>query len=86
MEGSWSKDDIRRVFVAGAKWWEFHSIGGTMWQSDQRLAEEEATKRYAFQQPVEADAILACKNEYRDGGHRSPICADCGVIMSERNR
>jgi len=46
-EGSWAKDDIRRAFVAGAKWWEFHSTGGTMWQSDQRLAETEASNRYA---------------------------------------
>ena len=47
-------NDITRIvnlakqigFVAGAKWWEFHSTGGTMWQSDQRLAEEEAERRY----------------------------------------
>ena len=46
IEGTWPENDIRRAFVAGAKWWEFNSTGFTMWQSDQRLAEEEATKRY----------------------------------------
>ena len=45
-----SKDDIRRGFVAGAKWWEFVSRGATMWSSDVREAEEEATRRYASQQ------------------------------------
>ncbi len=42
IEGTWPKNDIRRAFVAGTKWWEFHSTGATMWQSDQRLAEIEA--------------------------------------------
>ena len=46
MEGSWHKDDIRRVFVAGAKWWEWKSRDATMWNSDVRRAEAEATKRY----------------------------------------
>jgi hypothetical protein len=34
------------AFVAGAKWWEYHSTKFTMWQSDQRLTEFEAIKRY----------------------------------------
>ena len=46
VRGTWPANDIRRAFVAGAKWWEFHSTGGTMWQSDRGLAEAEATKRY----------------------------------------
>ncbi len=33
------------AFVQGAKWWEFTSTGGTMWQSDQQLAEKEAIRR-----------------------------------------
>lgn len=33
------------AFVQGARWWEYHKEGATMWQSDQRLAEEEALKR-----------------------------------------
>lgn len=39
-------DDLRRAFVMGAKWREFNRTGTTLWQSDQRLAEEEAEKRY----------------------------------------
>ncbi len=44
--GYWKKDDIRRAFVAGAKWWEWQKEGATMWNSDVREAEEEAEKRY----------------------------------------
>ena len=44
--GYWPKDDLRRAFVAGAKWWEWHKEGATMWNSDVREAEDEAEKRY----------------------------------------
>lgn len=33
------------AFCQGARWWEFHSTGGTMWQSDQELAFQKATER-----------------------------------------
>ena len=55
IEGEWPANDIRRAFVAGAKWWEYHSTGATMWQSDQRLAEDEATRRYASNTPLNGD-------------------------------
>lgn len=42
----WAKDDPRRIFVEGAKWWEFESDSATMWQADVRRAEEEAQRRY----------------------------------------
>ena len=48
-EGTWPQNDLRSAFVAGARWWEYHSTGFTMWQSDQRLAETEAEKRYGSQ-------------------------------------
>lgn len=44
--GTWPENDLRRAFVAGAKWWEYYDKGATMWQSDQRLAENEAERRY----------------------------------------
>lgn len=44
--GNWDKDDIRRVFVAGATWWEFYKTGATMWNSDRSIVEDEAIKRY----------------------------------------
>ncbi len=47
IEGTWPENDIRRAFVAGAKWWEFHKTEFTMWNSDRRLAEKEAEKRYS---------------------------------------
>ena len=36
------------AFVKGAKWWEYHSTKGTMWQSDQELAAIEAEKRFGY--------------------------------------
>jgi hypothetical protein len=49
--GSWTADDPRRHFVEGAKWWEWHCHGGTMWPSDVHLAETEATKRFSVSCP-----------------------------------
>ena len=46
VEGTWPEDDIRRVFVAGAKWWEWKSRTATMWNTDIREAEKEAEIRY----------------------------------------
>ena len=40
--GSWPVTFVGRAFVEGAKWQEFAATGATMWQSDQRLAEERA--------------------------------------------
>ena len=45
-EGRWPADDPRRIFVDGAKWWEFHSTGFTMWRRDIDLAEAEAERRF----------------------------------------
>lgn len=45
-EGKWPENDLRRAFVAGAKWWEYYSTRFTMWSSDISLAEIEAEKRY----------------------------------------
>ena len=36
------------AFMKGAKWWEYHSTKGTMWQSDQALVAEEAARRYGY--------------------------------------
>lgn len=44
--GAWPDDDLRRAFVAGAKWWEWHRQGATMWPSDVDRAEEEAERRF----------------------------------------
>jgi hypothetical protein len=50
--GTWTKGDLRRAFVRGAKWWEFYKTGATMWGSDQRAAEEEAEKRFPQGRPL----------------------------------
>jgi len=39
------------AFLAGAKFWEFHRTGFTMWTSDAHLVKKEALKRY----PILAD-------------------------------
>lgn len=49
------QDIAGRAFVEGAKWWEFHKTGATMWQSDQQAAAEEAAKRkMPFREPIES--------------------------------
>jgi len=51
IEGTWPKDDLRRAFVAGAKWWEYHQTNFTMWPSDRKLAETKAEKLYPSGEP-----------------------------------
>ncbi len=80
IEGKWAKDDIRRAFVAGAKWWEFHRTGGTMWQSDRNLAEAEASKRYAPQKAVAPSAQSRCNCYTEDYARSSGGCPEHGVI------
>ncbi len=46
LDGWWPKTDLRRAFLDGAKWWEYVSRHGTMWQSDQNRAAAEAERRY----------------------------------------
>jgi DNA-directed RNA polymerase subunit RPC12/RpoP len=40
-----NSDALIISFVQGAKWWECHQTGATMWQSDQHIAEKEAIRR-----------------------------------------
>lgn len=51
MEGTWAADDLRRAFVAGAQWWEYHRTWATMWPSDRDKAEEEAERRFPGGRP-----------------------------------
>lgn len=43
------REELRKrlidAFVSGAKWWEWKKEGATMWQGDQREAEEAARKK-----------------------------------------
>lgn len=67
--GTWSEHDIRRAFVRGAKWWEYHETGATMWQSDRRLAEGEAENRYPVQNHSERFVVQGfhpLKKEWED--------------------
>ena len=71
---------LRESFVAGAKWWEFESTGGTMWQSDQGKAYTEAIKRY----PLKGEKKWKCSN-----GHistKEPVdgkCLLCGLVVGQ---
>lgn len=60
--GTWPADFVGRDFVRGAKQQEWMATGATMWQSDQRLAEKEAAKR--FGDPDEDDE----RDEYLEYG------------------
>lgn len=46
-----NRPNLRHAFLQGAKFWEFHKEGGTMWQSDQRLCATRAKE-------MEADGTL----------------------------
>jgi len=46
------KSALGNAFIDGAKWWEFESTGGTMWQSDQQKAADEAIKRKMPFRPI----------------------------------
>lgn len=46
LKGSLPNDDCRRAFIEGAKWWQFHHNGSTMFSSEQDEAEAEANRRY----------------------------------------
>ena len=45
MRGTWPNDH-RRAFVDGVAWWEYTKTEGTLWQSDRRMAETEACRRF----------------------------------------
>lgn len=51
----WPEDDLRSAFLAGAKFWEFHQTGGTMWQSDQNEVGLKAEERYPDGKPIRTD-------------------------------
>jgi hypothetical protein len=65
-DGYWAKDDPRRIFVEGAKWWEFKKTGATMWQSDRNDAEAEAEKRHPKSTAI-PEEILALRREFVAG-------------------
>jgi hypothetical protein len=66
--------DLRLAFIYGAKWWEYHSTKGTMWQSDQHLVAEAAERRYhGYQKQLDGEACKEC------GGHQDiGVCCICG--------
>lgn len=47
----------RDAFLAGAKWWEFHSTNGTMWQSDQKEVWAKAFERYPGEPSAPTDLV-----------------------------
>lgn len=45
-DGTWPLDCLQRAFVDGAKWWQFHKNGSTMFPSERDEAEAQAIGRY----------------------------------------
>jgi len=39
-----TNDELIIAFVQGARWWEHHKTGATMWSEDQKSAEMEASR------------------------------------------
>lgn len=45
MPDNHSDQELLIAFVQGAKWWEWHKEGATMWNSDQAIAWRQAEER-----------------------------------------
>ena len=50
-----SRQELRKAFVAGAKWWELHKECVGMWTRDIELAEKEAERRYGKAEGKESE-------------------------------
>lgn len=64
---------LKHAFLQGAKFWEFHTSGGTMWQSDQRLCMIKAKE-------MEEDGTLGADDKARIEAYRLIVdeaSADC---------
>ncbi len=46
VSGEWPPDDLRRVFVAGAQFWQHHAYHSTMFPSESDIVAEEAERRF----------------------------------------
>src|SRR3990167_4471027 len=51
VRGAWPSDH-RRAFVEGVAWWEYTKTGGMLRESDRRMAEAEAARRYQDADPA----------------------------------
>jgi hypothetical protein len=81
IEGTWAADDLRRAFVEGAAWWEFHKEGATMWNSDRDLAESVADTRYPNGKPFDPAG-----NPFTDSeSAQQNFAADSGQAASKIN-
>jgi hypothetical protein len=85
------KSAIGNAFIDGAKWWEFESTGGTMWQSDQQKAAEEAIKRKMPFRPVietrleqkletATNGLKEINDHIEDNKSDCKICFDVGYM------
>lgn len=52
-DGTWPLDCLQRAFVDGAKWWQFHKNGSTMFPSERVETEKQAIGRYG-EEPLKA--------------------------------
>lgn len=69
IHGAWGPNDVRRAFVAGAKWWEFLQTSGTLWSSDRAKAEAEAERRYLGTLDGHAGSRIMAQAYDAQGGH-----------------
>jgi len=77
VEEDYLKNDIIKAFIAGAKWWEYHSTESIMWQSDQNLAMIEAIKRYGSLEKLKKQQIPC--------GYSCSYCGDPNCEGNELN-
>lgn len=68
-EGTWPQECVQRAFVEGAKWWQFHHGGSTMFSSERAEAESEAIIRYG--EPAKREIVKdveKCDHNIRNVG------------------
>ncbi len=41
-----TNEKLIEAFISGAKFWEFHKTGATMWQADQNICLKKAQEKY----------------------------------------
>ncbi len=82
VEGTLPPDDLRRAFVAGAKWWEYENTGFTMWNQTatapkKRLKNATPMERKRYNARHKLPRIRRRHNvasHERDAGARSASC------------
>jgi hypothetical protein len=79
----WENDDRAAAFVAGARWWEYHQTGATMWQYDQSLAWKVARDRYPVNVPATTMNWLEIIDQRDNHGNLTALALAVDALVNE---